>query len=238
MFTRHSASTAAMGILLFGMTVVLSPAAHSAIIILDVITPTESVPGLTGFQTDGDDMDGMLVTLITTGGGSETAAWADTGVNAGAATPLSGLWTVSVDGDTFTSLIWNVTLDDLAGELLSMTLDGPPGLTVFDKTNPSTGTAGSAQGRDFGTNLAEDAFIVATYSRQVEIGNAGPVGDLWNQLTVSFAALNNGRGVSTDFSFSQDTDNDERAMQVPEPTTIGLLGLGLLAFGLRRPRRG
>jgi hypothetical protein len=221
--------------LIAGLSLAFSvPLASGAVIVTDP-TITDVVPGIATFQTHGDDMTGMTVTM-NFATGSETAVWGALGPDAGGAFGVFGTgWSIQLIGDTFTA-DWNVALGtDLL--LLSMEFDGRPGLTVFDKTEPSFGTPGSAQGRDFVSSLADDALVVATYSRQVAVGLDDPVGDLWHVLFVDFAALD---GVRGQFTFLQDTDNDIRRQQVPEPGTLGLFGLGVAALGLalrrRRPR--
>jgi hypothetical protein len=205
--------------------------AAAATIVVDATTP-DDIPGLTGFNTTGAMMSGMTVTAIFQTF-VETLNWTATGGDSGGVFGTG--WSLEATGDTFNVNAWSFTNSN-AGVLTRLILDGRPGFTLFDRTNPSPGTAGSAQGRDFETNLAADASVVATYSRPVGVGGAAPVGDIFHMLDVDFAGLPAG-GVQTDFLFSQDADNDSRFTQVPEPALMTLFGLGLLAGG-RRVRRG
>jgi len=192
------------------------------------------IPGLTGFQTTGALMDGLDVTATFLDGSTETVTWAATGGDAGGVTGTG--WSLSVDGDTFTAP-WN--FDFAAGtqlQLVSLFLDGLNALTVFDRTEPNTGTAGSAQGRDWTCNSAgvcDDAVV--TYDYQVSIGGALAVGDLWQTVLVEFGDS----GPNDDWSFLQDTDNDIRRSvpTIPEPGTLALLGAGLAGVRFFRGRR-
>lgn len=190
-----------------------------------------SIPGLTSFQTSGDDMTGLVVTA-TFETFSQQLLWATTGVGTGG---VSGTgWSLTVTGDTFGDDAWSFT-NDTGEVLLSLMLDGNGNFTVFDRTEPNTGTPGSAQGKDWFSQDLLDAGIVeidVTYSSPVGIGALDPVGDLFQKVTIEFGQPNR-----VSFNYSQDADNDVRATQVPEPLSAALLGMGLLGLGFATRRR-
>ena len=198
-----------------------------------------SIPGLTGFMTTGDLMDGLEITATFSGGVTEAVSWADTGPGSGGATGTG--WGISLTGDTFTA-DWDVTISDQnLGQLRSLLLDGLNTFTVFDRTEPDQGTNGSASGRDWecrSAGLCDDAIV--TYDFQVSIGAAPPVGDLWQTVFVDFffpdaaGGPDVDHGPRTDFVFGQDTDNDARLRQVAEPGSLALLALILGALGIAR----
>ena len=222
---------------LTGATMVLgllaSQSASAAVIVTDVTT-TVSVPGISQFTTTGADMDGMLVTVNFVGGGSESIAWADTG-GAGAGAAIGTGWSISLTGDSFSNA-WQVDFGNLA--VTSFVMNGAPGLTVFDidsAANP--GTPGSALGLPFASSIDTATDPVVTYSNVIQIGAAAPFGDLFEVMTVELSGLEAG-GISGEFTFVQDTDNDiRRDVELPEPGTLGILGGALIAIGLIRRLR-
>lgn len=204
-------------------SVVMAPQASAVTIVKDN-TITDSIPGLTGFATNGAMMDGMSVTATFDNGISQTLIWADTGLTSGG---VSGTgWSLSVTGDTFSDNAWTMNTGSLT--LTNLKLDGTTGLTVFDTTFRNlVGTDGSALGKDI------DTGTTATYSRNVAINPNAPVGDIYHVVDVSFLP----DGVQGAFTFSQDTDNDSRFSTVPEPTILALLGVGLLGMTATRRRK-
>jgi hypothetical protein len=214
-----------------------SMAAQAGVIVVTDMSTTNNIPGLTGFQTNGAMMDGLMVTATFSNGFSETLSWADTGATSGGVFGTG--WSLQETGDTFGG-IWDFFQDASQGQIVSIKLDasGPKQVTVFDTSfGGLTGTDNSALGMDFAFGTCDGCNATATYSNAIAVTPNPAVGDIFHTLMITF---DQGQGPRTPFSFMQDTDNDSRLNTgfVPEPGTAPLMALAMLGMvaGLRRRR--
>jgi hypothetical protein len=200
---------------------------------------TNQTTALTGFSTTGSMMDGMSITAYFSGGSSQTATWATTGVGEGSAVGTG--WSLAESGDTFGGL-W--TLNTGTNTMTRLLIDAGPGDTVFDTTaiGDIAGTDGSARGWSFERTSANPGLdVTATYLDYVALTGFAPVGDLFRYLDLSFQQATGAAGFSGIMEYISDTDNLKFAgdlRPVPEPATILLLGAGIVGLiGFRRIKK-
>lgn len=214
--------------------------AYGGVIVDENLGLLNVTTAITEFETFGNTMDGMTVRAFFTDGSSETAVWADTGIVSGAAGGTG--WELSESGDTFLGGTW--VLSNLTG--LGMTrllLDGGPGGIVFDRTfGGLIGTDGSALGSDFTVTAGVAALdITATYRDHVAVTPDPPVNDIFRRLDIQFTSSGGFPSGTASLSFRADTDNIEpggEIVEIPEPSTLAMVGLGALGFVGCRRRRG
>lgn len=194
-----------------------------------------TVGSLTGFQTDGDEMDGMTVVFDFWDNTSSSLLWADTGVGSGGVSGSlnNASWSLNLSGDTFTAP-WTLTVNNTI--LKKLTLIGSTGFTAFDMTDPNTGTPGSSSGATFFTSSTLP--ITATYKNIIQVGANAPVGDIYERLIIEFG----GDGLrSSSIDFYADTDNIDKGTfyepSVPGPAAVLPFGIGLLAAWKQRRNR-
>lgn len=204
--------------------------ASAVIIAFDNAAPV-SIAGVAGFATTGAQMSGMTVEAFFADSMlDDILSWGTTGADSGGVTGTN--WGLSVTGNT-SSAEWQF-VNETGSNLLKLVLNGAPGLTLFDTTfNFLVGTVGSAEGLDFDDLTDPDAPPTATYSKPIAIGSDPFVGDLYHVLTVSDFGVD---GRAGNWTFFQDTDNDSRKPpnDVPEPSMVALMSLGLLGLGFAR----
>ena len=246
---------------LLGTVAILCGASVSwgaALTILPDTGTDQDIIGVTGYQTTGADMGGLLSVRVLGNAGNfdETILWATTGATSGAAVGTG--WSLSEDGDTFSTAdplgLWTFDVTDInlfvdRIELSGFATTGGTGTLsdgiVFDRTDPFDGTAGSYRGRDIEIASALGAWdVFAQYVDPVGVTPDDPVGDIFRRLDIWFADAAGNRspfGVDDRLSFRQDTDEvgvfvpptgDIPGLEgsIPEPSAMMLAGIGALAL--------
>jgi hypothetical protein len=227
----------------FAATFLSVSASYAASITYDNSSPQE-VDRIGTWDTTGNDMVGMKVTVVDSSGASSSATWAaDSGaVGAGWSLTLNDYNTTTWHSASTQGAFWTFEVfDDFEAD--SLKIEALEGLTVFDRLGVPEYTPGSAFGWEL--DYTGNTDFIATYSDLLYLPGAQPLYDLYGTLTIDFKKYDNNRQVYTNayftnadknsLTFSADTDNIN---PVPEPTTLLLFGTGLIGLmGLQKKRR-
>jgi hypothetical protein len=173
---------------------------------------------LTGYQTTGNLMDGMRVTVGYLNGGFETQTWGTVGRASNKSGGAFGSsWSLTQTGDTFgfrDGNWWPWTLDVSGNRpIAAINIDAVPGNTVFDNISGRTVTPNSADGRPFTLYYSDNGPNAVDYTVPIDISQ----GDLFGQLTLSW-----NQGFSGRLQFLADTDNgtNTNPVQVAAPPPV------------------
>jgi hypothetical protein len=234
---RSSALVLAMAFIGFAST----SSAITTVVVNENPGTTQSIVGITGFSTTGDQMAGMVVTAFFDNGESASGIWAADGPGSGSAsgsTPSELGFLLTQSGDTFTQgwTLTNTSPSEIG--ITRLLIDGIPGGTVFDRTFGGVeGTPSSALGADFSTGYTLpgiDFTVTALYQDRVAVNGFGPVGDLFRYLDIDLGMPGGLFNFDDPFTFVADTDSVGLGPQVAEPGSLLLLGAGLVGIWLRR----
>ncbi|MBP7050011.1 MAG: hypothetical protein KBE65_03260 [Phycisphaerae bacterium] len=210
------------------MVVVLASMTQASVTVVTSSANPQQTTAVATYQTFGDTMDGLIVTV----NGTDSAVWVDTGSQAGAATGTE--WSLAESGDTW-ELTSAWTLTSSIG-IASLMIDAGAGDTMFDIVYGSYLTPNSADGRPFTLVDAGgyEGDLVVTYSGPVTLIGDSFYGDLYRYMTVAFSEEFSGTLI-----FRTDTDNayfpDDIEPTIPAPGALLLAGIG--AAMLRSLRR-
>lgn len=212
---------------------------------------TWDITRVVAYDTTGNTMDGLSVTINWSDSTVTTAHWAD---NAGAVNPGTDYaWSLTYSNDFIPSLgydtstysahsVWTLSNNSTTDKTIaSMVINGESANIVFDTIYPAYVTPNSAEGWSVSSMDNSSLSITAEYSNIVSVNGTtySITGydhnhDLYTTLSLDFSG---GLSSGNSTSFQADTDNVNYDPTVPEPGTMLLFGLGLAGVAGLRTRK-
>ncbi len=217
---------------------VAAPSFAGTVSVVKNNTDQENASDYKDVKTSGAMMAGTTATVSYVGGATQTYTWAAIPADGSTAGGVSGGgFSLEVKGaDTYNDPF---TLMNSGTPITNIFLDGFPGNTLFDSTNPSPGTAGSP-GEDFKVVSGGAPYnITATYSGEVAIPPNPAVGDVYRYLNINFGPNGFTGTGNNGLSFLADTDTVGQVSTVPEPAPFTIVGVGVVMMAglIARKRR-
>ena len=191
-------------------------------------TPVLAVDRIDDFDTEGDGMDGMLVTARFEDGFTQTLTWETLNASIGFGGVVGDNWRLDLLGSS-AGEGWLIR-NNRASRLMSFSIDGRPGDTAFDVIDHTEETPDSRLGRPFITSRFE-MNVDVTYSFAVRLADLDPYYDLYTRMDVDFSRQG-GLQPATELSFAADTDH----YILPAPGPVSVVALLAGTVGLRRRR--
>ena len=183
------------------------------------------------------DMVGIEVTAYFANSTQQTLIWS--AFSATQAGVDNGVWSLTLEGNTFGDYddfedndpntgqffgLWNLTNTSTTDLMMGLSINAGIKGFYFDVLNGSAtgnGTPGSEAGREF---IANDQSAQATYA------DSFSVPDLFGVLNIGWQFADTGLINGQSLQFQTDTDKATPTVSVPEPASIAMFSLGLLAL--------